>query len=63
MKYTKIISPSGVVNHYPILTEEERKEHHQDFLKIAHKLIKKYTEEGDKTNDKSNMPRSRENSF
>lgn len=63
MEYKKTISPNGVVNHYPILTEEERKERHQDFLKIAHKIIKKYTEEGDKTNDKSIMQSSRKNSF
>ena len=55
MEYKKTISPNGVINHYPTLTEEEKKEHHQDFLKIAHKIIKKYTEEGDKSNVKSNM--------
>lgn len=63
MEYKKIISPNGVINHYPVLTEEEKKEHHQDFLKIAHKIINKYTRKGEQANVKPNMQRSRKNSI
>lgn len=43
MKYIEKISKNGVINCYPILTEEEKEARHQDFLKVANEIIRKYT--------------------
>lgn len=42
MKYKTVVDPDGVVNYYPILTDEEREERMQEFLKFAHELIQKH---------------------
>lgn len=42
MEYTTKVSPNGVVNYYPILEDEERKELQQDALKTIHEIIQKY---------------------
>ena len=43
MEYKTVVEPDGIINHYPILTEEQREDKNQEFLKIADKLIEKYT--------------------
>lgn len=42
MKYIEKVSKNGVINRYPVLTDEEREERHQEFLKVAHEIIQKY---------------------
>lgn len=42
MKYIEKVSKNGVINRYPVLSDEEREERHQEFLKVANEIIKKY---------------------
>lgn len=42
MEYKTVVKPNGIINHYPILTEGEREEKNQEFLKKMDKLIEKY---------------------
>ena len=42
MEYRVVVDEDGVVNRYPILTNEEREERNQEFLKVAHEIIQKY---------------------
>ena len=51
MKYRTVIDSDGVVNHYPILTKEEKEEKNQEFLKFVHELIQKYNKSKDKNTE------------
>lgn len=43
LKYREVIKKNGVIVHrIPILTDEEREERHQNFLRIADRLLEKY---------------------
>ncbi len=42
MEYKTVVDSDGIINHYPILTEEEREEKNQEFLRKVDKLIEKY---------------------
>lgn len=43
MEYKIVINEDGVENWHPILTDEEKEEKHQEFLKVANEIIRKYS--------------------
>lgn len=42
LEYKEVAGKNGVVRRIPILTDEEREERHQNFLRVADKLLEKY---------------------
>jgi hypothetical protein len=42
VEYRIVVDEDGTVNHFPILSDEEREERHQNFLRIADRIIEKY---------------------
>ncbi len=43
MDYRVVIDEDGTINRFPILSEEEREDKHQRFLRIVDELIEKYS--------------------
>lgn len=42
MEYITEIDSDGIVHKYPVLTEEEKEDRKQEFLRIADRIIEKY---------------------